>query len=558
MGTEEIRIRVRPNLRAEFVETTAPKGITLAYLADRYQDQLPYRVLAAKVNYQIRELNKTIEEPEDVTFLDARVNAVHLIYRRSLSLLYLKAVNDVLGQVSVSIGNSLNKGLYTIIRGKSPLTAADVEAVEERMRALVAADIPYVKEFVDRKTAHSILQRDGHRERARLMEKAFDVERIAFYSLDGFRNYFYGQMAPSTGYIEHFELRRYKNGVLLRFPQPSAPDVIPPYDDQRKLYEAFNEASQWGRIMGISVAADLNEQIESGRSVEMIQLSEALHEKSIAYIADRIAREKKRIILIAGPSSSGKTTFARRLCIQLKVNALEPLYLGTDDYFVERDSSPRDEYGEPNFEDIDALDLKLFNENMNALLDGGTVDLPRYDFYLGRKVFGERSVKAKPGHPIVIEGIHGLNSLLTSGVDDREKFRIYISPLTTLSIDDHNHIPTTDIRLLRRMIRDHQFRGNGAKKTISTWPKVRAGEDRNIFPFSDEADVLFNSAYIYELSILKKYASPLLDEIAENDEEFSEAYRLRRFLQFFRVIEDDSAIVNNSILREFIGGSIFV
>jgi uridine kinase len=310
--------------------------------------------------------------------------------------------------------------------------------------------------------------------------------------------------------------------------------------------------------MGISVAADLNEQIESGRSVEMIQLSEALHEKSIAYIADRIVREKKRVILIAGPSSSGKTTFARRLCIQLKVNGTDPLYLGTDDYFVERDASPTDEYGEKNYEDIEALDLELFNRNMNSLLKGETVDLPRYDFYLGKKVFGERFVKGDAGQPLVIEGIHGLNRLLTEGIDDAEKFKIYISPLTALNIDDHNRIPTTDVRLLRRIIRDSRSRGNGANKTISTWPKVRAGEDKNIFPFSGEADVLFNSAHIYELSVLKKYAAPLLAEIGENEEEYSEAYRLRRFLEFFAVIEDDSAIVNNSILREFIGGSIFL
>jgi uridine kinase len=555
---EEIRIRLRTDPRSAFFETSVPKGMALADLAKRYQGGLPYRILAAKVNCQVRELNKPIEAPCDITLLDARVNAVSLMYQRSLSLLYLKAVNDVLGKVGVNIGNSLNKGFYTVIRSKAPVGEAEIQAVERRMRELVAADIPYVKEFADRETACRFLLEDGHKERARLIEKALDAQRIAFYSLDGFRNYFYGQMAPSTGYIEHFELRKYRNGVLLRFPHPSAPDAIPPYRDEKKLYAAFGEATQWGRIMGISVAADLNEQIESGRSVEMIQLSEALHEKSVAYIADRIAQEKKRVVLIAGPSSSGKTTFARRLCIQLKVNGLDPLYLGTDDYFVERDDSPLDEYGERNFEDIEALDLKLFNDNMNALLRGEVVDLPRYDFYLGKKVFGERPTRGKPGQPFVIEGIHGLNRLLTSGVADKEKFRIYISPLTALNIDDHNRIPTTDVRLLRRLIRDHQFRGNGAAKTISTWHKVRVGEDKNIFPFSGEADVLFNSAYIYELSVLKKYAMPLLDAIPEDAEEFSEAYRLRRFLRFFAVIEDDSAIANNSILREFIGGSIFV
>jgi uridine kinase len=364
-------------------------------------------------------------------------------------------------------------------------------------------------------------------------------------------------MLPSTGYVEHFELKAYRNGVLLRFPHASKPDEIPPYTDEKKLYEAFGEANQWGKLLGISLAADLNERSAGAGAVEMIQLSEALHEKSVAGIADMIAKEKKRLILIAGPSSSGKTTFARRLCIQLKVIGLDPLYLGTDDYFVDREDCPLNEFGEKNFEDITSLDLELFNDHMNALLGGETVDIPRYDFIEGRKRFGERVTKSKQGQPIVIEGIHGLNKRLTGGIDDREKFKIYISPLTALNIDEHNRIPTTDVRLLRRITRDARVRGNNAKKTISTWPAVRAGEDKNIFPFSGEADVLFNSAHIYELAVLKKYVMPLLGAITEDEEEYSEAYRLKRFMQFFKTIEDDGAIVNNSIVREFIGGSIF-
>ncbi|MDR2770569.1 MAG: nucleoside kinase [Clostridiales Family XIII bacterium] len=554
---EEVKIRLRTDLRAPFEKISVRKGLPLSELAAAYQPKLPYRILAAKVNRQLRELNKVIDEPEDVTLLDMRANAVNLMYQRSLSLLYLKAIRDVLGKVDVFLGNSLNKGIYTTIRRGTHLSAEELRAVDGRMRELVKADVSFVKEIVDRETALAHLREDGSTGKIRLLESAADFEWVAFYSLDGFRNYFYGQMLPSTGYIEHFELRAYRNGVLLRFPHRSKPDEIPPYTDEKKLYGAFGEANRWGELLGISMAADLNERAEGERAVEMIQLSEALHEKSVAGIADRVAKENKRLILIAGPSSSGKTTFARRLCIQLKVIGLSPLWLSTDDYFVNRADCPTDATGEKNFEEITALDLPLFNAHMNALLHGETADIPRYDFQEGAKFFGERITRGKQGQLIVIEGIHGLNEQLTADIDDGEKFKIYISPLTALNIDEHNRIPTTDVRFLRRMIRDARTRGIDAKRTIATWPAVRAGEDKNIFPFSGEADVLFNSAHIYELAVLKKYAMPLLGTITETDEEYSEAYRLRRFLQFFKTIKDDSAIVNNSILREFIGGSIF-
>jgi uridine kinase len=554
---DEIKVRLRTDPRAPFEKISVRKGVSLSELANARQSALPYRILAAKVNGQIRELNKTIEAPGDITLLDMRVNAVNLMYQRSLSLLYLKAIRDVLGKSDVFLGNSLNKGIYTVIRRGTQLSGEELRDIDRRMRALVLADLPFVKEIVDRETALAHLREDGSSGKIRLLEGATDFEWVAFYALDGFRNYFYGQMLPSAGYIEHFELRAYRNGVLLRFPHPSKPDEIPPYTDEKKLYAAFGEANRWGELLGISMAADLNERAEGDRAVEMIQLSEALHEKSIAGIADRIAKEDKHLILIAGPSSSGKTTFARRLCIQLKVIGLDPLWLGTDDYFVDREDSPVDAFGEKNFEDIEAIDTALFSDNMNALLRGETADLPRYDFHEGKKRFGERVTEGKAGQRIVIEGIHALNGRLTAGIDDREKFKIYISPLTALNIDEYNRIPTTDVRLLRRMVRDARTRGNDAKKTIATWPSVRAGEDRNIFPFSGEADVLFNSAHIYEIAVLKKYATPLLGAIAETEEEYSEAYRLKRFLQFFKTIANDDAIVNNSILREFIGGSIF-
>jgi uridine kinase len=345
---------------------------------------------------------------------------------------------------------------------------------------------------------------------------------------------------------------------LLRFPHPSEPDKLPPFVDEALLYHVFGETKVWDRLMGISYVEDLNEKIESGEYKEIIQISEALHEKKIGQIADMIKEQKKRIVLISGPSSSGKTTFAQRLLIQLRVNGLEPLYLGTDDYFVERWQTPKDEHGEPNFEDITALDLPLFNRDMNNLLNGEEVDIPTFDFLNGTKVFGKRIISAKKGQPIIVEGIHGLNRELTKEIDDEEKFKIYISPLTQLNIDEHNRIPTTDARMLRRLVRDYQFRGHSAQSTIRSWPKVRKGEDKNIFPFNGEADVFFNSVHIYELAVLKKYAEPLLLKITREEPEYGEAVRMLKFLQYFKTIENDSIIVNNSIIREFIGGSIFV
>jgi uridine kinase len=557
MGKDFVKVRVRTDPRAPFLEAEIPKGATLAGLAALYQSASPYRFLAAKVGCRVRELGEAVDSPSEVTLLDMRDNAAWLIYQRSLSLLYLKAVEDVLGRREVTIGNSLSKGLFTVIKAPA-LTDGDVEAVEARMRELAAADVPIVKERVSRAEAYELLKADGHREKIRVLEAADrDLTEVAFYSMDGFRNYFYGQMAPSSGYLERFSLKRYRNGVLLLFPHPSDPNALPPFEDEKKRYEAFGEAAQWGKLTGVSTATDLNETIEGGRGLELIQLSEALHEKKIAYIADRISDERKRVILIAGPSSSGKTTFARRLCVQLRVNGLTPLYLGTDDYFLDRADCPLDDYGVPKFEDLAALDLDLFNRDMNALLKGDEVDLPRYDFLSGRKVFGERPSRCKAGQPIVIEGIHGLNGALTASIDDAGKFRIYVSPLTALNIDGQNRVPTTDIRLLRRLIRDSRTRGSGAKQTIAFWPKVREGEDRNIFPYNNAADVLFNSVHIYEIAVLKRHATPLLDGIGENEEEYAEARRLKRLLQFFKAMDDD-AVANNSILREFIGGSVFV
>ena len=534
------------------------RGSTIEELYKQYAKQLPYTVLAAKVDNKIEGLDHRLSRECRVEFLDMRTQAANLIYQNSLILIYLKAIEDILGKADVDIENALNKGLYTEIKAAEPVTAKQVKEIEQRMHHIVEEDIPFVREELTKEEAIARFEEMGCPEKIALLGENPRMKKVPFYSLAGYRDFFYGLMAPSTGYIRHFELRKYRRGVLMRFPQPSQPDKIPEYVDEKLLYKTFGEQNRWGKLMGIDYVSDLNRKIDEGKFTDLIQLSEALHERRIVEIADMITKGHKRIILIAGPSSSGKTTFARRLCIQLRVNGLEPLYMGTDDYFVEREHTPLDEYGEKNYEDLDAVDIQLFNSNMNDLLAGKTVDLPTFNFITGKKEYGKRITSIKSSQPIVIEGIHALNEALTSELPEEEKFKIYISPLTQLNIDSHNRIVTTDHRMIRRMVRDYKYRGHSAQSTISSWPKVRAGEDKNIFPFSNEADVLFNSVHLYEICVLKKYAVPLLEAITPEEPEYGDAVRMLNFLRFFKTVEDDSAIVNNSILREFIGGSVFV
>ena len=553
-----MKIYLKKEYRGEFEEFTVEKGITIEEIYKSIKASLPYTILAARVNNHIESLDSVIEEPCNVELLDMRTQEANLIYQNSLSLIYLKAVDEILEGAEVDIENSLNKGLYTEIRSEVQITAHIVKQIEKKMRELVKKDLPFKIEKLTKEEAAKRFEETGCEEKVALLCENNSKKKLPFYSLDGYRDFFYGHMVPSTSYIEHFELMKYRRGVLLRFPHPSEPDVIPEYVDEKMLYRTFGEQNRWGKLMGINYVSDLNRKIEDGKFKELVQLSEALHERKIVEIADMITKQKKRIILIAGPSSSGKTTFAQRLCIQLRVNGLQPLYMGTDDYFVERENTPLDEYGEKNYEDLDAVDIGLFNRNINALLAGEMVDLPSFDFMTGHKEFGKRITSIKSNQPIVIEGIHALNRELTRELPDEQKFRIYISPLTQLNIDSHNRVITTDHRMLRRMVRDYKYRGHSVQDTISSWPKVRAGEDKNIFPYSNEADVLFNSVHLYEICVLKKYAMPLLEQITPEESEYSDAVRLLNFLRFFKTVEDDSVIVNNSILREFIGGSVFV
>ncbi|MEG0830029.1 MAG: nucleoside kinase [Anaerovoracaceae bacterium] len=553
-----MKINLKLGPREEDILIEAKEDVTIEELCEIYGKDLPYTILAAKADGKIVELTNMTTGLSSIELLDMRNHGANLIYQYSLSLIYLKAIEDVLGKVPVEIQNSLNKGLYTQIKTKLPITQNQVKAIELRMEKLVKADKPIVKHILPRKEALKFLADEGYTEKFQLMQSLKGLTSAKFYSIDNCWNFFYGHMVPSTGYIKHFQLKKYRRGVILRFPYPSNPNEIPPYVDEKKLCLAFGEAKKWNKLTGVSYLPDLNRKVENGEYKDLILLSEALHEKKISEIADMITGEKKRIILIAGPSSSGKTTFARRLCIQLRVNGLEPLYLGTDDYFTERYLAPLDEEGNPNFENLDVLDIELFNDHLNKLMAGEVVDLPAFDFIEGKKNFGKRITSIKAHQPIVIEGIHGLNQALTPYVKDENKFKIYISPFTQLNVDSHNRIPTTDARMLRRMVRDYLYRGHSGRSTIAEWPKVRAGEDKNIFPFSGEADVLFNSALTYELAVLKKYAKPLLEAIEQDQPEHSEAVRMLKFIDAFDVIEDDSIIPNNSIIREFIGGSIFV
>ena len=551
----EIMLKIRPGEEPRHIIRNGPAA--LEELAEEFAAELPYTVMLAKVNGKYEELTFVPEEDSEVELLDIRNHSADLAYQNSLCLLYLKSVMDVMGKVTVRIDNSLNKGLYTEIDSEQPLTETQVEQIENRMRELAAEDIAIVREVYHREDAIEIWEEYNYMEKGRLLREKEDIREAKFYSIEGYRNFFYGLMVPSTGYLKYFRLEKYRDGVLLRFPQPSRPDEMPENIDDSKIYEAFKEAKQWHRLLDLEYLADLNERMRGNSWKELVLLSEALHEKKIAEIADRITSENKRIILIAGPSSSGKTTFARRLCVQLRVNGLKPLYMGIDDYYLDRCDSPVDEDGNYNFENLDSIDVELFNNNMNGLLAGETVDLPEFDFMKGEKVFGKRLTSIEADQPIVIEGIHGLNGQLTEKIDDRQKFRIYISPFTQLNIDIHNRVTTTDARMIRRIVRDYEFRGSSAAETIALWPKVRAGEDRNIFPYNGQADVMFNSALAYELAVLGKYAVPVLEEVQPDQPEYAEAVRLLKFIRYFEFMDDDGAVPNNSIIREFIGGSIF-
>lgn len=540
----------------EYKETEVEEGTTVEELYLARKGETEHVKYACSVDNDVMPLTYKITKPCRVRLLDIRSKQTFMIYQNSLVLLLLKAASEIAPDVSLVLQTSINDGLYLRCTDHE-LSEDEIAKIYIRMKKLAEADLPIEARDFTAREGRKLLREKGMIHSSDLLRRLKEDEKVKIYTLDGYTDFFYDYLVPSTGYIKEFELMKYRGGVLIRYPQPDDPDVLPGYVDEYMLYNAIEEQRKWNDLLGVRYVSDLNEIIEHGDVKTMIQLSEALHDKKIVEIAETITQQKKRVILILGPSSSGKTTFARRLMIQLMVNGLRPFYVGTDDYFKDRAELVPDEHGELNFENIDALDVELFNKQMNQLLAGEEVDMPVFDFMTGDKVFGKRFTRLEKGQPIVIEGIHAFNHALTGDIDESEKYRIYISPLTQVNLDTHNRIATTDTRIIRRMVRDSRTRGNGPSKTLHTWKTVHSEECRNIFPYTSEADVFFNSVHVYEMAVFKKYAVPLLESVGRDDTEYSEAQRLLRIFSLIDSIDDETAIDCSSILREFIGGSVF-
>ncbi len=535
----------------------APWGIKLFDLVKQEQRYYKYDIVGAIVNNELKELWYEIKEDSEVKFIDTSSSYGNRFYSRSLIFLLAIAVKEIFDKSRVTMEHSLSKGIYCEVHHGRELTMEDVKKLDEKMREMVAADVPFKRRLVPIEEAIKIFEDNGMVDKVAML-KHRNKSTINVYNCNGHENYFYGYMVPSTGYIKDFELKFYQPGLILRFPEKSNPHVLPEFIEQRKLFDIFREFEKWGRIMEISNVAEMDNIIEDGKLNELVLISEALHEKKISQIADRIANssDAKKLVLISGPSSAGKTTFANRLFVQLRVNGLKPVAISIDDFFKNREESPIGEDGEFDFETIDAIDIKLFNDTMIGLINGEEVEMPTYNFPKGEKEWTGKRLKVCDDQILIVEGIHGLNELLTMYIPKSQKFKIYINALTHLSLDDHNRIPTSDLRLIRRMVRDHQFRSTDALSTIKRWDSVRRGEDKYIYPYQEEADVIFNSSLVYELSILKEIAQPELEKVPNNVPEYIEAKRLMKFLNYF-IASKAEQIPLNSILREFVGSSCF-
>lgn len=531
--------------------------ISLLQLSREWQKVHRAPIVAAFVNHVLTSLDGELRMDSEVSFVDLKQSAGISVYRRSLAFLLIVAANEVFPNARVSIEHSLSKGLYCEVYKGNELFSQNVTCLEGPMQKIVQEQRLIQRKDYPLDEAIDLFGKLGKQEQVKLLQQK-NPATVQTYSCGKVIEFDSSILVPHTGYLQKFALQPWQSGVIIRHILAEDPTVIPPFEAQPKLSDVFLEAENWGKILNCRYVSDLNEHIKNRRQMDLIHVAEALQEKKIAQIADYISDHATlvRLILIAGPSSSGKTTFAQRLGIQLRVNGVRPVPLSLDDYFVERDQTPLDETGKPDFEKLEAIDLTLFNHHLTELLEGKHVAVPTYNFITGKREYNGKVLYLEPDQPLIVEGIHGLNERLTRSVAREQKIKIYISALTQLSIDRHHPISTTDTRAIRRIVRDSNFRGHSALMSLKMWPSVRRGEEKNIFPFQEQADVMFNSALIYELAVLKKYAEPLLCEIKKDETEYAEAQRLLNFLSYFVSIRDDE-VPANSILREFIGKSCF-
>lgn len=535
-----------------------PKNVALDIIAKDLSNEYKGIVTIGKIKNKLKDLNSTLDKNCDLELIDTTQPDGMRVYMRTLSLIFIKACEEIFNGCKVTIEHSLSNGLYCEIKNnKSEVTEEDIEKIKAKVKSIIESDLKIEKIVTDKSEAIKILKNNNKNAKAELL-KYKEYEDVKLYKCGGYINHFYGHMLPSTSYVKTFDIKKWQSGLVILGPSKENKNEPQNFVAQPKLSNIYKESEVWSELIGIDKVASLNEAIESKKYGEIISIVEALHEKKISQIADIIKENNKRVILIAAPSSSGKTSFAHRLSIQLKVNNLHPVPISLDDYFVDREDTPLDEFGNFDFESIYAIDLELFNSDLEKLLKGEEIKLPKFNFKTGKREFSGKTLKIEKDQPIILEGIHALNPMLTQSIDDKDKFKIYISVLTQINLDNHNRIPTTDLRLIRRIVRDYNFRGYSAEKTILNWWSVRRGEDKNIFPYQEEADIMFNSACLYELAVLKKYAKPLLEQIEDDNEAFIESNRILKFLQYFVELDDELDIPPTSIIREFIGGSRIV
>ena len=548
--TANIRCRNNGNM------LEVPVGSTLQEVYEQSGLQMKYQPMIAKVNNKVESLDFRIYNNKDVEFLDVTSASGSRTYTRTLFFILCKAVHDLYPQGYVVIDIPVSNGYYCNLQIGRPVTPQDADALRQRMMQIIDDNLPINRHEVPTEEAIRLFRQVGAHSKVNLLETLGTLYTV-YCDIDGYADYFYGALLPRTGMVTLFGLEPYYDGLLLRIPSLQDPTTLGAMTRQDKMFEVFKEHHRWQNILGIGTVGEFNAAIQKGYINQIINVSEALQEKKISQIADMIAaRDEVRMVLIAGPSSSGKTTTCKRLSVQLAVNGIKPIPISLDDYFVDRDRTPKDEKGEYDYESIHALDLNLFNRQLTALFRGEEVELPRYNFQTGRSEKSGNKLKLGDNEILVVEGIHALNPELTAQIPAEQKFCVYASALTTILLDTHNYIPTTDNRLLRRIIRDVKYRGCSARDTIHRWPSVRAGEKKWIFPYQENADAMFNTAMIYELAVIRTQAEPALEQVPENCEEYAEAFRLRKFLRYFAPVSFDS-LPPTSLLREFLGGSSF-